>query len=352
MPIYKGTTEITSGNLYKGTTEIEDGYKGVNSFYINNIAFNSDFLIAGGGTNGGATSYDYINNTTETYDELWNYAGGGAGGVRTSFAGATPVVNGGGQSVDSQLSLLTNTAYSIVVGAVGSGYDTGNLGGETSVGSLVSVGGGGSSEVSYTTHGITTVAANGGGCGGGSVGFTGSGNIIYPNSGGVVTPVFNSGTYGFDGGGVSYSIGSIYRSGGGGGAGSVASNTVVTISGYSAMTAGGDGITSSITGSSATYGTGGNGIYNFNNALAAPGGRPAVTNPGSGGHAGGTENAYKASSSAGRTLAPIAGTDGCVILRFPNTRNYTATGSPTYSTDGSDKILQWTTAGTYSVTFT
>ena len=35
MPIYKGSTEVTSGNLHKGSTEIQEGYKGVNSFYIN-----------------------------------------------------------------------------------------------------------------------------------------------------------------------------------------------------------------------------------------------------------------------------------------------------------------------------
>ena len=27
MPVYKGTTEITSGKLYKGATNIENGYK-------------------------------------------------------------------------------------------------------------------------------------------------------------------------------------------------------------------------------------------------------------------------------------------------------------------------------------
>jgi len=35
MPVYKGTNEVTSGNLYKGTTEIENGYKATSPFYIN-----------------------------------------------------------------------------------------------------------------------------------------------------------------------------------------------------------------------------------------------------------------------------------------------------------------------------
>ena len=32
MPIYKGTVEVTSGNLHKGSTEIENGYKGADPF--------------------------------------------------------------------------------------------------------------------------------------------------------------------------------------------------------------------------------------------------------------------------------------------------------------------------------
>jgi hypothetical protein len=35
MPIYKGNTEIASGKLYKAAINIENGYKGTDSFYIN-----------------------------------------------------------------------------------------------------------------------------------------------------------------------------------------------------------------------------------------------------------------------------------------------------------------------------
>ncbi len=38
MPIYKGSTEVTSGNLYKGSTKIENGYKATDSFYVNELA--------------------------------------------------------------------------------------------------------------------------------------------------------------------------------------------------------------------------------------------------------------------------------------------------------------------------
>ena len=341
MPLYKGTTEIAGGKLYKGTTEIENVYKGSSMVYQNNISFNSHFLIAGGGANGGPNTYNYYNNTSENYPEWFGYAGGGAGGVRNSFAGASPVANGGGQSLDAQLAMLTNTAYAIVVGDNGT-----SVGGNSSVGSLVAVGGGGNCTALTESQTMASVPSNGGGGGGYSVGYNGSGGTItYPSSGGTyIAPTFVSGTYGFIGGNRSGTS----RTGGGGGAGSVATNAVVNIGGYQSMTAGGAGITSSITGSSATYGTGGNGYYgNINLA------RPAVTNPGSGGHGGRTENKYEYNSGAyGFVLASTAGTDGCVILRFPNTRNYTASGSPTLTTNGSDKILQWATAGTYTITFT
>ena len=54
MPIYKGSTEVTSGNLYKGSTEIQDGYKATDSFYVNEISISflnfpgvSDYVITG-----------------------------------------------------------------------------------------------------------------------------------------------------------------------------------------------------------------------------------------------------------------------------------------------------------------
>tara|TARA_S200000501_G_scaffold9167_1_gene8254 strand:+ start:151 stop:981 length:831 start_codon:yes stop_codon:yes gene_type:complete len=44
MPVYKGTTEITSGKLYKATTNIENGYKGTNSFYVNETTLTVQFV--------------------------------------------------------------------------------------------------------------------------------------------------------------------------------------------------------------------------------------------------------------------------------------------------------------------
>jgi len=44
MPIYKGSVEVTSGNLYKGSTEIQDGYKASDSFYVNQTTLTIQFV--------------------------------------------------------------------------------------------------------------------------------------------------------------------------------------------------------------------------------------------------------------------------------------------------------------------
>ena len=37
MPIYKGSTEVASGNLYKGSTEIQEGYKAQMLFMLTQL---------------------------------------------------------------------------------------------------------------------------------------------------------------------------------------------------------------------------------------------------------------------------------------------------------------------------
>jgi|11BtaG_2_1085332.scaffolds.fasta_scaffold16955_3 hypothetical protein len=331
MPLYKGTTEIAGGKLYKGTTEIDKLYKGTNLLYQNQISFNANFLIAGGG-GGGGQCYN-ISGDSDGYEAWIRGGGGGGGGVRTSYSGATPVANGGGQSIESLLALQTGTAYAIVVGDGGTQYQ---LGGESSIANLVAVGGGGSNYNSRNTINSRTVASNGGGGDGSTRGHTGPTgqpfplDIQYAPYGTTNGP---SGTYGFDGGTGSPAPGSsTYLWGNstasnGGGAGSTA----------------GLGITSNITGSNITFGAGGS-ATNSNN----PAQPTQPTAPGQGGNGG---------ASANQDYGPwhrtgAQGAAGAVIIRFSNTRNYTATGSPTLTTDGSDKILQWTTAGTYTITFT
>lgn len=318
MPLYKGTTEIASGKLYKGTTEIDKLYKGTSLLYQNQIPFNSHFLIVGGGGSGGRFINTWDNDGSP--DALYT-GGGGAGGVRTSF-GST---NGGGQPVDSQLNLTTENEYTITVGDGGASPGTalgttGNAGGETSITGLISVGGGAGGGGGYGTpsSGTAPAAPTNGGGGGGyptSINY----GTTYSYAGGT------GGTYGFNGG----SAGAGNYAGAGGGGASTPSG-----SGSS-----GGGFNVAITGSNIYVGYGGRG---GRNSLES---HIALTTPGQGGNGGSQEDAYS-------NLAPQGGNKGIVILRFPNTRNYTATGSPTLTTDGSDKILQWTTAGTYTITFT
>ena len=57
MPIYKGSTEVTSGNLYKGSTNIENGYKETDQFYVNTNAITIDFVDAISGASMSTTQF-------------------------------------------------------------------------------------------------------------------------------------------------------------------------------------------------------------------------------------------------------------------------------------------------------
>jgi len=57
MPIYKGTNEVTSGNLYKGSTNIENGYKETDQFYVNTNAIIIDFVDAISGASMSTTQF-------------------------------------------------------------------------------------------------------------------------------------------------------------------------------------------------------------------------------------------------------------------------------------------------------
>ena len=46
MPVYKGSNEVSSGNLKKGSTNIENGYKQTDQFYVNTNAIIINFVDA------------------------------------------------------------------------------------------------------------------------------------------------------------------------------------------------------------------------------------------------------------------------------------------------------------------
>ena len=245
--------------------------------------------------------------------------GGGAGGYRNSYASET---SGGGGSSETSLSFVGGTVYTITVGAGGAGALNGGA---------ASVAGGDSS---ISGSGITTITSVGGGTVGTNSGDGGSGagGADFGGAGGSGTA--NQGTDGGNGGPGGG------NTGGGGGA-KDAGNT--DGQGY-----GGDGLSSSITGSAVTRGGGGAGAGG-NRPGGAGGGGNATSPSGNGGDA--TVNTGSGGG-AGAVSTPNDGGDGgsgVVILRMP-TASYSGTtsGSPTVSTSGSDTILVFNASGSYT----
>jgi hypothetical protein len=276
--------------------------------------YSVDFLVVAGGGGGG-----------------WDDGGGGgAGGYRNSYSTET---SGGGGSSETSLTFSPGVVYTVTVGGGGAGATSGSARGVVGVNSSIS------------GTGITTITSSGGGGGGsrpdqstgGNGGSGGGANIVL--SGNVGTGTANQG---FNGG---LGAGSPNRSGGGGGAGEAGDTDGA---GH-----GGDGLSSSITGSAINRSGGGSGSSRD----------PSTTNPagtGGGGTGGnsvmsGTPTATSGTvntgggggGGSGAAETAGAGGSGVVILRMP-TANYsgTTTGSPTVTTDGSDKVIVFNSSGT------
>lgn len=60
MPIYKGSTEVTSGNLKKGSTNIENGYKETSPFYTNTNGITINFVDAISGATMDTTQFSSV----------------------------------------------------------------------------------------------------------------------------------------------------------------------------------------------------------------------------------------------------------------------------------------------------
>ena len=295
VPIYDTTGE-TVHIVYSGSTQgwipINDGAVADEVPQTRSI----DYLVIGGGGGGGTEGSGY-----------WS-GGGGAGGYRNSY---NSEASGGGGSSETGLTLnagITLTATIGQGGAKGSGTSAnGSVGNPTSlVGtgvSITSLGGG--------YGGGVNPGANGGsgGSGGGA------------NDGTATSRSGGSGTanQGYNGGDASGNA-----AGGGGGAGGLGGTST------GAPAAGGVGLASSITGSAVTRGVGGAGGKNSSGTIDA--------NTGKGGDGTTDESARPAS----------AGSSGVVILRVATSQySGTTTGSPTVTTDGTDKVITFTGTGTY-----
>ena len=289
--VYSGSTggwiPINDGAV---ANEVPQAYSGV-----------SYLVVAGGG--GGGHGY------TGGY-----YAGGGgAGGYRNSYASET---SGRNSSTESTISLTPGAVYTVTVGAQGAAGASNGLSGSNGTNSsivgtgvnIVSIGGG-------FGMGSNTSAGNSGGDGG-SGGGAADGTQYTTATGGAGTA-----NQGFDGGDVTVND----ANSGAGGGGAAAEGT--PYSGAGIPKAGGAGLASSITGSSVTRAAGGDG------SDASPASKTA--NSGDGGD-GSTNN----------LVTPTAGATGVVIIRIP-TANYSGvtSGSPTVTTEGSDKVLVFNASG-------
>ena len=256
---------------------------------IDPITYSADFLVIAGGGSGGYS----------------NGSGGGAGGYRNSYLTET---SGGGGSSEASLTFNSGTVYTITVGAGGAAATAigfGNNGNDSSI----------------SGTGITTITSIGGGRGGrfgadgGNGGSGGGGDGL-----GTANQGFNGGTT--DGSG-------------GGGAGEAA--------GTDGTDQGGDGLSSSITGSAVFRAGGGAG----DSSTAADGGGGAIINGDQG--TAGTANTGSGGARWGGVGTSGAGGSGVVILRMPTAfYSGTTTGSPSVSTSGSDTILVYNASGSYT----
>ena len=254
-------------------------------------------------------------------------AGGGGSGYFWGGGG------GGGGVLTGSVSLTQGIGYSFTVGAGGAGSGSVSVRGTNGVNStafgLTAIGGGGGGSWDGTSSypiATTTSAMNGasGGSGGGSNSkgsYAAPGTVGQGNAGGA--GVSNNASYD--------------NAGGGGGAGAAAAAASVSL-------AGGAGVASSITGSSVYYAGGGGGGTT---------GTPGVGGVGGGGSAGsgntGTGTTGTSNTGGGGGGSNAAGGSGVIILSVP-TANYTGTttGSPTVTTVGSNKVLTFTTSGSYT----
>jgi len=265
-------------------------------------------------------------------------AGGGSGGFSNSFNGGAG--GGAGGVLTGTINVVSNTTYSIVIGAGGTGArPTPTNGSNTTILGLTAIGGGqGGSDGIAPGNGGSGGAANGGG--GSTVGL---GTVGPPRQG------YNGGQGGT---GTSNQQGA----GGGGGAGAVGANRSGGTAG-----AGGIGIESSLSGTPTYYaGGGGGGASNSGGSSGALGG---LGGGGTGGTAGtaataqsGTTNTGGGGGGAGHNFTTNTnvggnGGSGIIILSYSDAfaNAISTTGSPTFTISGGKKIYTFTGSG--SITF-
>jgi len=218
------------------------------------------FLSSGTFTPAKALSCDYLVVAGGGGGARWS-GGGGAGGLRS-----TVTATGGGGSLESPLSLLSGTGYTVTIGAGGLGaigsspLYRGTNGSDSSFSTITSTGGGGGA--SYSGGGSPLSGGSGGGANSGNSGAAGTANQGYAGGAG------QSGGYlcGGGGGGAGAVGATGNNSGAAGGAGvaisALATPTQTGVSGYYAGGGGGSGQYTAV--GTGGAGGGGSGVLNAN----------------------------------------------------------------------------------------
>ena len=245
-------------------------------------------VVAGGGGGGGNTHGG------------WTGGGGGAGGFRTETA--FPITPG--------------VAISVTVGDGGAGgaggyAQDGGKGGNSTFSTIISTGGGGGGRSTGDGSGVSGLPGGSGGGGAGNIAFLTSGGL--GNEGAYTPPEGNNG---------GASTLNTNNPGSGGGAGAAGNGG----SAGGTPTAGGAGTSSSITGTSVTYATGG-GAQQTSESAGAP-------NTGNGG---GSRN--------GVSVTGGAGGSGIIIVRYQGPQK--AIGG-TVTSVGGYTIHTFTTSGNFT----
>ena len=305
-------------NYYYFTVSVTTS-AGTSALATSGIAQAAAFPIASGGTlttptgyqvytfsNVGSNTFTVTSPSSVSAQIMAIAGGGGAGGWAAGGGGAGAVI--------FNTYTLTNTSYSVVVGAGGAGAPqsinaVGSNGSNTTFGAIITAPGGGGGG-SYTG---SSGAAGGCGGGGGGTGTTSSGGAGNPGYAGGSTTTANSG------------------GSGGGGMGGVGGNGTASGGGN-----GGIGITCVIGGS--TYlvgGGGGGGPYGGSGGTASFGGGagssgiPSPGTPNTGGGGGGPNTGGGASGGSGVVV---------IALTLPPS----SPANPTLVSSGSSATMSWT----------
>jgi hypothetical protein len=216
------TPYATGGAIYQDDTYFYHMFTSTDTLTPTQALSNVDYLVVAGGAGGGYGG------------------GGGAGGLR-----CTVDATGGGGSLPSKISLASGTAYTITIGAGGSGNNSYSN----------SFAGGNSSFIG----GAISITSTGGGRGGGTSPTVGGSGGGYGNNT-TGTGAAGTANEGFAGGNGDSPRGG----GGGGGAGAVgvSGNGAAAPSGFGGN--GGSGVLTTIGGNATYYAGGGGGAHNGN----------------------------------------------------------------------------------------